>query len=88
MILNTSVNENDFVIISILSYTSKILYRVSQKVGDKLNMLVYHIMMNKIYIGTCVRKFKLRPLEGDKCTKTGEWGKQSFQAWTLKEKDE
>ena len=50
-------------------------YRVSQKVVYKLNMLVCHIMMNKIYTGTCVRKFKLRLLESDNCTKTEEWDK-------------
>ena len=50
-------------------------YRVPQKVVYKLNMLVSHIMMNKIYIGTCVRKLKLRPLEGGNCPKMGEWEK-------------
>ena len=44
--------------------------------------------MNKIYTGICVRKSKLRPLEGDNCTKTGNWEKLSFQAWTLEEKDD
>jgi hypothetical protein len=41
------------------------IYRVSQKVVAKLNMLVCHIMLNNIYIGTCVQKCKQRPLEGD-----------------------
>ena len=52
-----------------------LIYGVFQKVVYKLNMLVCHIMMNKIYIRTCVREFKLRPLEGDNCMKTGEWEK-------------
>ena len=51
------------------------IYRVSQNVVYKFTMLVCHIMMNKIYIGTCLRKFKLRSLEGDSCMKTGEWEK-------------
>ena len=50
----------------------KYIYRVSQNVVDKLNMVVCHIMMNKIYIGTCVRKCKLQPLEGDDRRLTGE----------------
>lgn len=39
------------------------IYRVSQRVIDKLNMLVCH-MTNKTYVGTCIRKCKRRPLEG------------------------
>ncbi len=38
---------------------STYIYRVSQKVVAKLNMLVCHIMMNQIYIGTYVQKCKL-----------------------------
>ena len=43
------------------------IYRVSKKIAYKINMMVCHIIMNKIYAGTCVRKFKLRQLEGDNC---------------------
>ena len=38
---------------------------MSQKVIYKFNLLVWHIMMNKIYTEILVRKFKLRHLKGD-----------------------
>lgn len=42
----------------------RLIYGVSEKIAYKLDMLVWRIMMNKIYIGTCNRKCKLWPQEG------------------------
>lgn len=55
---------------------------MSQKIVYYLNMLACHIMMNKSCIGTCVLKYKLRPLNCDEY-RFGEKEKKKISKETL-----
>lgn len=84
--LQTMSGEDEFHLLEIVTSFNTSSERLL--VYRKCNMLFCHTMINKIYIGTCVRKCKLLPLESDNCSLTGEWEEYSFQSRTLQEKYE